>query len=157
MSYIIYTDGSCRANGRPNATGGFGVVVTINDELVEGYRRDCAEGTTNNREELKAILYALSEYGQYNPIVYSDSAYCVNAINTWMWDWKYGGWLKKSDGLPPENLDLFKAFETLFRLGLKMDLRKIQGHAGHKWNEMADRLATGQLQRIEKEELKVGE
>lgn len=144
MSYIIYTDGSCRGNGTKNSTGGFGVVITKDDELVSSYRRDCVEGTTNNREELKAILYALSEYGQYNPIVYSDSAYCVNAVNTWMWNWKYNGWIKKSDNKTPENIDLFKAFDTLFKLGLKIDLRKISGHSGYKWNELADKLATGE-------------
>lgn len=148
MSYVIYTDGSCRGNGTKKSTGGFGVVITENDELVSSYRRDCIEGTTNNREELKAILYALSEYGQYNPIVYSDSAYCVNAVNTWMWNWKYNGWIKKSDNKTPENIDLFKAFDTLFRLGLKIDLRKISGHSGHKWNELADRLATGEEEAI---------
>lgn len=144
MSYIIYTDGSCRGNGTKNSIGGFGVVITKDDELVSSYRRDCVEGTTNNREELKAILYALSEYGQYNPIVYSDSAYCVNAVNTWMWNWKYNGWIKKSDNKTPENIDLFKAFDTLFKLGLKIDLRKISGHSGYKWNELADKLATGE-------------
>lgn len=144
MSYIIYTDGSCRGNGAKNSSGGFGVVITKDDELVATYRKDCKTGTTNNREELKAILYAFSEYGKYNPVVYSDSAYCVNAINTWMWNWKAFNWVKSTDKKPPENIDLFKAFDSLYNIGLKMDLRKISGHSGHKWNELADRLATGE-------------
>ncbi len=144
MSYIIYTDGSCRGNGTKNSSGGFGVVITKDDELVATYRKDCKTGTTNNREELKAILYAFSEYGKYNPIVYSDSAYCVNAINTWMWNWKTFNWIKPTDKRTPENIDLFKAFDRLYNMGLEMDLRKISGHSGHKWNELADKLATGE-------------
>lgn len=144
MSYIIYTDGSCRGNGTKNSSGGFGVVITKDDELVATYRKDCETGTTNNREELKAILYAFSEYGKYNPIVYSDSAYCVNAINTWMWNWKTFNWIKPTDKRTPENVDLFKAFDHLYNMGLRMDLRKIPGHSGHKWNELADKLATGE-------------
>ena len=56
MSYIIYTDGSCRGNGTKNSSGGFGVVITKDDELIATYRKDCETTTTNNREELKAIL-----------------------------------------------------------------------------------------------------
>lgn len=63
MSYIIYTDGSCRGNGTENSSGGFGVVITKDNELVATYRKDCETDTTNNREELKAILYAFLNYG----------------------------------------------------------------------------------------------
>ena len=55
MSYIIYTDGSCRGNGTENSSGGFGVVITKDNKLVATYRKDCETSTTNNREELKAI------------------------------------------------------------------------------------------------------
>ena len=34
MSYIIYTDGSCRGNGTENSSGGFGVVITKDNKLV---------------------------------------------------------------------------------------------------------------------------
>ena len=32
-----------------------------------------------------------------------------------------------------------------YNKGYRIDLRKIKGHAGHKWNELADQLATGAI------------
>ena len=151
---VIYTDGSCSGNGKAVNSGGFGVVVLDNDEnLVYTYSKRC-ENTTNNREELKAILYAMVNYGvntnKYEfsqiepPIVYSDSAYCVNTFNQWMFSWAKNDWLK-SDNKIPENMDLIQAYYDWYQKGYRIDLRKIKGHAGHKWNEMADKLATGVL------------
>ena len=59
---IIYTDGSCSHNpGR----GGYGVVILDdNENLVQTVSRLEKDLTTNNREELKAILYAMKNYGQ---------------------------------------------------------------------------------------------
>lgn len=69
-----------------------------------------------------------------------------------MFNWANKGWLK-SDNKPPENLDIFKAYYALYELGYRIDLRKIKGHNGHKYNELADKLATGQLK--EKDILKI--
>ena len=146
---IIYTDGSSHPNPGP---GGFGVVVLDNNEnLVYTYSKQCAD-TTNNREELKAILYAFLNHGvkldDWNmdvPIVYSDSNYCVQTFNDWMFNWARNGWIK-SDKKTPENLDLIQAYYEWYQKGYRIDLRKVKGHAGHKWNEMADGLATGKVQ-----------
>ena len=47
-----------------------------------------SQNTTNNKEELKAILYALIQYGdEPNVVVYSDSNYCVNTFTKWMYSW----------------------------------------------------------------------
>ena len=148
---IIYTDGSCLGNGKEYNTGGFGVVVLDNSEnLVYTYSKQSAD-TTNNREELKAILYAFLNHGvklnDWNmdvPIVYSDSNYCVQTFNDWMFRWAALGWVK-SDKKTPENLDLIQAYYEWYLKGYRIDLRKVKGHAGHKWNEMADGLATGKI------------
>lgn len=151
---VIYTDGSCTGNGKAVNSGGFGVVVLDNNEnLVYTYNKRC-ENTTNNREELKAILYTMLNYGvntsKYEfsqiepPIVYSDSAYCVNTFNQWMFNWARNGW-RKSDNQIPENMDLIQAYYDWYQKGYRIDLRKVKGHAGVKWNEMADKLATGVL------------
>lgn len=142
----IYTDGSCLSNGSSENTGGFGVVVlNDNEEFLTCYQKKSVN-TTNNREELKAILYALLEYGKKRPapIVYSDSAYCVNTLTQWIFGWARNNWLK-SDNKPPENLDLIKAYYNFLEIGYQIDLRKIKGHNGHEWNELADQLATGSL------------
>ena len=145
---IIYTDGSSHPNPGP---GGFGVVVLDNNEnLLYTYSKQSAD-TTNNREELKAILYTFLNHGvklnDWNmdvPIVYSDSNYCVQTFNDWMFRWAALGWAK-SDKKTPENLDLIQAYYEWYLKGYRIDLRKVKGHAGHKWNEMADGLATGKI------------
>ena len=146
---IIYTDGSAHPNPGP---GGFGVVVLDNNEnLLYTYSKQSAD-TTNNREELKAILYTFFNHGvkinDWNmdvPIVYSDSNYCVQTFNEWMFNWARNDWIK-SDKKVPENLDLIQAYYDWYQKGYRIDLRKIKGHVGHKWNEMADDLATGRIQ-----------
>ena len=153
---VIYTDGSCLGNGKSVNSGGYGVIVLDNDEkLLYNYSKR-SENTTNNREELKAILYSFLNYGvninnpllgfnNYDiPIVYSDSNYCVQTFNEWMFNWARNGWVK-SDKQFPENLDLIQAYYDWYQKGYRIDLRKVKGHAGNKWNELADQLATGKI------------
>jgi ribonuclease HI len=150
----IYTDGSCIGNGKIKNTGGFGVIVIDNNEkLLFNYSKK-SENTTNNREELKAILYAFLNYGvnihnENNfgveiPVVYSDSNYCVQTFNEWMFAWANRGWIK-SDNQTPENLDLIQAYYDWYKKGYRIELKKVKGHAGNKWNEAADFLATGKM------------
>lgn len=144
---IIYTDGSCNFNPGP---GGFGVVILDDNENIITTHSERCENTTNNREELKAILWAFFKYGVpaaagiEPPKVYSDSAYCVNVLTSWMFSWEQKNWLK-SDNKEPENLDLIKPFFIYWKRGYRIELRKIKGHAGNKWNELADQLATKRI------------
>lgn len=146
----FYTDGSCSGNGKSNAKGGYGIVGINEDGLLSFVRSKKSDGTTNNREELKAILYVMLNFGVkcddwgQPPIVYSDSAYCVNTFNEWMFNWARKGWIK-SDKQVPENLDLIQAYYDWYKEGYRIDLRKIKGHAGNEWNELADMLATEKI------------
>ena len=105
--------------------------------------------------EIKAILWAFLNYGVKPddewendiPIVYSDSSYCVNTFNDWMWGWAKKGWIK-SDKKKPENLDLIIQYYDHWLDGYRIDLRKIKGHAGYEYNELADQLATGEVKEI---------
>lgn len=144
---IFYTDGSAHPNPGP---GGYGI-VGVEDEKVTFVRSQQYKGpVTNNEMELKAILYVMLNYGEkcddwgQPPIVYSDSAYCVNTFNEWMFNWARRGWIK-SDKQKPENLDLIQAYYNWYKEGYRIDLRKIKGHNGHEWNELADQLATGYI------------
>ena len=40
------------------------------------------------------LLYQDFDYHNFTPtsIIYSDSAYCVNIINDWMFSWERNGW-----------------------------------------------------------------
>ena len=143
---IFYVDGSCRGNPGP---GGYGVVILDDNENLLGQYSHKEDNTTNNRQELKAILYVLLNYGKNKnvPIVYSDSNYCVQTLTDWMYRWAKNNWIK-SDKKSPENLDLIQAYYDLIQKGYMIDLRKCKGHAGVKWNEMADALATGKLPKV---------
>ena len=136
---IYYTDGSAHPNPGP---GGFGVVL-VDDEKnkVYTFSKGCDQ-TTNNAEEMKAIIWAVCDAilrGEPAEI-YSDSSYAINTFTKWYPKWKSNGWVK-SDNKVPENLDLVKAYDEL-STKTKITFHHIPGHSGIKYNEMADRLAT---------------
>lgn len=142
----IYTDGSTRRNGAKDAAGGFGVVVAEDGKVINAYSAFASQ-TTNNQEEMKAILWAIYHYGDKipAPIVYSDSSYAVNSFTKWLEGWKARGWLK-SNNKPVENLSFIKLYDIIKNEQKKeIDLRYIKGHAGHMGNELADQLATGKV------------
>ena len=86
----IYTDGSSRGNP---GLGGFGVVVYQCDDAKETAIIHCYQEqfkhVTNNQMELRAIIHALElikeRYPEEEVIIHSDSAYCVNICNDWIW------------------------------------------------------------------------
>jgi ribonuclease HI len=143
---ILYTDGSAHPNPGP---GGFGVVILDNEgNFVDCYSEQ-VDATTNNREELKAILYAMKNFGldedQFFPnLVRSDSAYSINTLTNWMFSWERKGWIK-SDKKTPENLDLIKEYFALHQIGYRVDFELVKGHSNDKWNDLADALATGRM------------
>jgi ribonuclease HI len=63
-----------------------------------------------------------------------------------MYGWAANGW-KKADNKIPENLELIKTYYELEEKGFSIDLQKIAGHAGNKWNELADAIATGRYKK----------
>ena len=81
-NYQIFTDGSCRANGN----GGIGVVWIKNGEKVYEYSKGFIE-TTNNKMELKAILFAILSVKK--PIdsleIITDSEYCIGVLTNPTW------------------------------------------------------------------------
>ena len=147
----FYTDGSCRTNPGP---GGYGVLMLIDGwEVTKEYSEHC-DSTTNNREELKAIIKALEAAtslleempNTFDKIyIYSDSAYCVNMCNDWIWTWARNDW-KNSKKKVVENVDLV---HTLYKylnkdfFNCQVEIRKVKGHVGIWENEYVDALATG--------------
>ena len=154
----FYCDGSTRGQKQKGAdnVGGWGAVCfNILDSVdweLESFDCDQTEGTTNNREELKAMLYCLSsalyDYPDEKCIIYSDSAYVVNMCNSWIDGWAAHGW-KNSKKQTVENLDLVKnIYEILQRFFVRPEIRKCEGHQGDLGNELADALATGNYRRF---------
>ena len=141
--YYIYTDGSSRGNPGP---GGWGLVVMNEQENeIIFTEHDSDNPTTNNRMELKAMICAF-QYAEDHPedyfIIYSDSAYVVNSVNSWIRGWAANGW-KNSKKQTVENLDLMQELHSyLIRDFFNAEVRKCDGHAGVVGNELVDAIAT---------------
>ena len=141
--YHIFTDGSSRGNPGP---GGWGMIVMNEDESEIIFAESDTDGyTTNNRMELKAMICAMS-FAESHPndifTIFSDSAYVVNSINSWIRGWAANGW-KNSKKQTVENVDLMQALHVfLTKEFFNADVRKCSGHTGHVGNELADALAT---------------
>ena len=133
----VFTDGSAVPNPGP---GGWGVVWVERGEIVSkahGHERD----TTNNRMELRALIEAFKMLpGDAAVDVHTDSQLCVNTITKWAPAWERRGWKRKTG--PISNLDLVRELLERYRAHSDCRLRWIAGHAGHRWNEYADSLAT---------------
>lgn len=145
----IYTDGSCRKNPGP---GGFGVICFNENKIIQVIKKQNSNITTNNREELKAILTAFklsqTKYKNKICIIYSDSAYCVNICNDWIYTWARNGW-KNSKKKEIENIDLIKELYNYINIDFfNCQVRKCRGHANNIKNELADALATNNIKKF---------
>ena len=156
---VFYTDGAC--SGNPGK-GGFGVVqmgqISFNKRnalgnwekvtlpSIEYSYYEHSDLTTNNREELKAIIHVM-KLAAADPkceyLVYSDSAYAVNMINDWIWNWAKSDW-QNSKHKEVENVDLVKEIYKYLSIEFfNFQIKKCKGHSGEIGNELADALATG--------------
>lgn len=150
MKRVFFTDGSSRGNPGP---GGFGLVELYANEIKYWYSYQDPMFTTNNQMELMAILYVAgmataSRDDEF--IIFSDSAYAVNTINDWMWTWSKNDWLN-SKKQKIENLEIIKTLYNYFSQPFfNVTVRKITGHDGLIGNELADRLAKGDINSFKK-------
>ena len=146
----IYTDGS--AHPTNPGPGGLGIVVCDdNDKILYTISKHFDYPITNNQMELLALLMTLKLYGNATsiaypepPTVYTDSSYALNTYTNWMFGWERKGWIK-SDNKTPENLNIIKEYYNLVQQGYKINLQKVKAHAGHIPNEIADKLAKGEI------------
>lgn len=139
---IIYTDGACRGNP---GKGGYGAVLCYIDPAGEEHFRKISQGyqkTTNNRMELLAVIEGLKMLKTACQVeLHSDSKYIVDAINkSWIQGWQQKGWTR-GKGKPLLNPDLWKQIWQLIHYH-QVTFHWVKGHAGHRYNEMCDQLAT---------------
>jgi len=146
--YDIYTDGSCRGNrnvAAGNCKTGWGFVVlkdgavaaelygpvlcNAKDPLFLG-----AEHGSNQTAELTAVAEALlwlRDFGSPGAaIIWADSEYAAKLATG-----QYSA--KKNVKLAHKVQDLYKQVVGKRQL----EMRHVKGHSGHKWNDVADRLA----------------
>ena len=133
----LYTDGAC--SGNPGK-GGWGAVLIYGK--IEKEMSGVAEVTTNNQMELTAVIEGLKALKEpCEVLVYSDSAYVVNAFNqNWIEGWVQNNW-RNSKKDPVANRELWEELIALTDKH-KVTFNKVKGHAGDIYNEKCDALAT---------------
>jgi ribonuclease HI len=137
----IFTDGGCSGNPGP---GGWGAVY-VRDNQIVSQRFGREPHTTNNRMELMALDAAFDMIVADEEVtIWSDSQLCVNTLTQWAHKWEANGWKKK--GGPIKNLDLIRPLYAKVQAHPRATLRWVKAHAGKRWNEYVDTLATTFLQ-----------
>ncbi len=136
----IYTDGACDPNPGP---GGWAALLRSgpHEKTLTGSEQD----TTNNRMELTAALRALEALkGPSRVDLYTDSEYLRRGITEWLPAWRRRGWRRKGGEL--KNVDLWQALDKALQTH-EVSWHWVRGHAGHRENEMVDRLARQAIRR----------
>lgn len=136
----IYTDGACSGNPGP---GGWCAILIYKGikKVLKGFERY----TTNNRMELKAVVEALKALKEpCKVVIYSDSAYIVNAVNqNWIERWQKNGW-KTSEKEEVKNIDLWNELVELLKIH-KVTFEKVKGHADNELNNLCDQIARSMI------------
>lgn len=133
----IYADGACRPNP---GKGGYGIIMVEN-----GVKREIAGGfknTTNNRMELLAIIESLKAVqGEARDVaIFSDSRYVVDSYSSGRArEWEKQDWMRTRKDAT-RNPDLWAQLLRLCERH-KVEMRWVEGHAGHPENERCDELA----------------
>lgn len=134
----IYTDGACSGNPGEGGYGAYMHDMQNNDFELSGGEQN----TTNNRMEMLAAIKALECFdgaASCKLIVYTDSQYLKNGVNSWIKSWKKNGW-KTADRKPVKNQDLWIRLDEL-QTKLTPHWEWVRGHSNVFGNERADALA----------------
>ncbi len=138
----IYTDGGCRPNPGP---GGWAAVLIRNGKKV-GELSGGEPEATNNRMELRAAIEGLRALDKGHRVrLITDSEYLRKGITQWIDRWRANGW-KTAAKKPVLNDDLWRELAGELERHT-VDWEWVKGHAGDRWNERADRLASEAIPR----------
>lgn len=146
---IVYTDGACTNNGRPNGMAGYGVFFEEGSPF--NISKPLIGRPTNQRAEMTAVLEAIRTVVGHELLkggdlleIHTDSQYTKKGLDLWIHGWQRNNW-KTAKGTEVKNKDLWTAMydakSELSRRGVLLKLLWVKGHAGNPGNEAADRLA----------------
>lgn len=131
----IYSDGSCRIN--PGGVGGWGAVLTMDDDTILYTLSGGEPNSTNTRMELEAVIKGLELVHLYelskDVVVHSDSRYVIDNAS------KFHS--VNPFGYPTSESDLWERYHILDK-SLNIEHIWVPGHTGHALQEIADTLAT---------------
>lgn len=124
MKFQLYTDGGYSMSAD---FGAFAYVILQDGVLLHRYAEKI-EHETNNRAEIKAILYGVKALPNNSEVeVFSDSQYALGVLS--------GRYRAK------KNPDLVEEYKRMVvGKGIKASYTWVRGHNGDKWNELCDQL-----------------
>ncbi len=132
---IIFTDGSTLNNQSKGKRKG-GVGVFFGDEDTRNISISLEETDTNKVTNQVAELLACikgiekvvtsQKIGKNKIIIYTDSMYIVNMMNSWAKNWEKNNW-KKSDGEDILNPDLVKKL-YYYSINLNVEFNHVKSH-----------------------------
>lgn len=138
----IFTDGAAEPSN-PGPAGSAFVVVHGGVEIA--HWSEHLGFTTNNIAEMTAALRALETVQDRLDLaitIVTDSQYVANGLTKWLPKWKANGW-RTADRKPVKNRELWERLDELASRLPKLSWQWVRGHAGNRWNEVADQLANG--------------
>ncbi len=101
--------------------------------------------------ELKAFLKTFellnTKYKNQQATIYSDSAYCINILTSWIYSWSKNDW-KNSKNKTIKNLDIILSLYEYYNINFFINqiyIIKVDGHKGIIGNELADALAQADI------------
>ena len=124
MKFQLYTDGGYSMSAD---FGAFAYVILQDGELLHRHAEKI-EHETNNRAEIKAILYGVQALPNNSEVeVFSDSQYALGVLS--------GKYRAK------KNPDLIEKYKRMVvGKNIKASYTWVRGHNGDKWNELCDQL-----------------
>lgn len=140
-SISLYCDGSSLGNP---GYGGWCAILQYkgNEKILSGAERNA----TNNQMELKAVIEALKQLKEPCEILlYSDSRYVCEGINTWLFNWI------KKDFKNVKNPMLWKDYLHAIKPH-KIRAVWLKGHAGHPENERCDKIARDKANQLKEKD-----
>lgn len=133
-SINIYTDGGYRSSV---GVGAYAYTLEYKGHSDDG--GEASMETTNNQEELKAVIYALKRLKTDDiPVrVYTDSKYVIGCAVEWIDKWRGDNYNKKG-GL--KNRELIIELDKQVRRQEDIEFIHVKGHSGVEGNEKVDAL-----------------
>lgn len=133
----LFSDGSSLGNP---GYGGYCAILRYKDseKIVSGGW----ELATNNQMELLAVVEGLAALKEPCEVhIVSDSSYVVKGINEWLVNWV------KKEFRKVKNPEMWQRYLEVSKMH-KVHATWVKGHAGHEENEMCDKIAREEAEKL---------
>lgn len=143
----IYTDGACSQGAFMPWPGGWAAMIVFEGRKYAAVF-DGKLHTTNNEMELTAFLEGLKFFekelagkGDYQVVIYTDSAYIHNCFEQkWYEKWIKNDW-KTAAKEPVKNQELWIQIFNMVSKIPGLEIKKVKAHADNFFNNYVDKLA----------------